>query len=126
MGSVPGATHTFFFAGPFDFDAVLSTKAKRNSWEKVTETIVLPQLEVSGEGSRRPAALAEDARWGFPGQPGRSAGAPGGRLLQPAAKLGPSWAGPRPPARLRPAGESGGDAAGGPERAGRSLLSGRL
>lgn len=31
--------------GPSDFDAVLSTKAKRNSWEKVTEAIVLPQLE---------------------------------------------------------------------------------
>lgn len=50
VGFVPWATHTLFFSGSSNVDAVLSTREKRNSWEKSVEAIILPELEVSEEG----------------------------------------------------------------------------
>ena len=42
----PWVTCTFFFVGSLNFDAQLSTREKRNSWEKLVATIILPELEV--------------------------------------------------------------------------------
>lgn len=47
MGFSPCVTYTFFFVGPLNFDAELSTKEKRNNWEKLVEALILPELEVS-------------------------------------------------------------------------------
>ena len=44
---VSRVTHTFFFVGSSDFDADLSTREERNRWEKLVETIILHELEVS-------------------------------------------------------------------------------
>ena len=46
---VSRVTHTFFFVGSSDFDAELSTREERNRWEKLVETIILHELEVSDE-----------------------------------------------------------------------------
>lgn len=49
MVFVSWVTYTFFFVGSLDFDAELSTRGKRNSWEQLVQTLILHELEVSDE-----------------------------------------------------------------------------
>ena len=49
MVFVSWVTYTFFFVGSFNFVAELSTREERNRWETLVETIILHELEVSGE-----------------------------------------------------------------------------
>ena len=44
---VSWVTDTFFFVGSLNFGAELSTREERNNWEKLVETIILPELKVS-------------------------------------------------------------------------------
>lgn len=49
MVFVSWVTYTFFFVGSLNFDAQLSTRIQRNSWENLVQTLILRELEVSDE-----------------------------------------------------------------------------
>lgn len=98
-----------FLVGIFNFDARLSCREFRNSWEKAMQTLILPELEVRGLGGRLGAHGW--VSWERPGHLGRASSlAQGlwGRWRNPRHRCGPPATLPSCcPRALRPGGRAG-------------------